>query len=114
LLCKGDRESFQDADKEDGRDLRLEKNHLARWDVQCEQIKFTPLHWLAYHNDHRSVKLILQIYLDERLSSQSKADPLSEDDQGQTFLDLAGRNDSKDVVRVTLDFFKRNFDALVR
>jgi len=35
--------------------------HYAKWDFTCNQVNYSPIHWLAYWNDVESINYILSL-----------------------------------------------------
>ena len=88
----------------------LKRSNLAEWHMQCEQIGFSPLHWLAFWDDGDSIQIVLQNYAskiqkhERRCCSEkkNKAEPLCWDFNGYSALDVAGRNNSKKAAETFL------------
>ena len=56
LLVKG---QFSDEKKNQEYNIGKNPKNLAKWLVRISQIKYTPLHWLAYWNDYASIDFLL-------------------------------------------------------
>ena len=94
---------------------RNRKKTYCDWTMQIPQTMYTPMHWLAYHNDWMSVKYLLALCLDKsddvhelrmvRLIMRENADNM-------TPLDIAGRNGSIRSAIVLINYFKEVFGVL--
>lgn len=59
----------------------------AEWNISSKQVKFTPLHWLAFWNDTESIQYILTQVSEENFTSTMKLST-----SGLTPIDIAGKH----------------------
>ena len=85
--------------------------HLMYWLEPIPQIKYQPLHWLAYWNDHMSVDFLLSTFTDSSHENNIKQLLLLDKD-GYTALDFAGMHQSFETLLIFIEYFKQQFHHL--
>jgi hypothetical protein len=66
------------------------------------------MHWLAYWNDCKSVKYLLDI-VEKNVTTDSLNKLMQLTYNGMTPIDIAGRSDSPEVAKGILDYFTERF-----
>ena len=79
------------------------KNH-ATWLIKTNQVNYTPLHWLAYWNDFKSINFLLkQIDKEEPIETIEKLISLNTSEM--TALDVAGTHESHEAAMLIIEYF---------
>ena len=80
---------------------------MSEWLEAVPQVKLTPLHWLAYWNDYRTIQFLLSLVCCNDKFEMLKL--LDKSERGLTAIDIAGMHRSDDAVITFLQFFEDNF-----
>ena len=74
------------------------------------QILYTPLHWLAYWNDHKSIEFLLStVSPDDKEKVKYLFKP---NDKDLTPLDFAGVNNAFESIQLIISYFRNNFEII--
>lgn len=79
------------------------------WSHVCKQIKFTPMHWLAYWDDVESIRYILS-NIDVNYKTLFSIMQVTE--TGLTPLDIAGKHKSNESAMALINFLTDNFSMI--
>ena len=101
-------QSKKDKSKKMQKDFDEKNEFLPYWVEQIPQIKYQPLHWLAFWNDHQSIDYLLTTLRSEECGISFK-DLLLPDQNGFTALDFAGMHSSFESMFIFIEFFKQHF-----
>jgi len=82
---------------------RVPKEDKAEWLIQVREVKYSPLHWLAYWNDTESILFLLRLANKDEKITIDKILCLNCNDN--TPVDTAGKNRSNLAAMLFLDFF---------
>lgn len=82
----------------------------AEWLIQVKEVKYSPLHWLAYWNDTESILFLLRLANKDEKITIDRILCLNCNDN--TPVDTAGKNRSSLAAMLFLDFFLQNFDYI--
>lgn len=82
---------------------RVPKEDKAEWLIQVREVKYSPLHWLAYWNDTESILFLLRLANKDEKITIDRILCLNCNDN--TPVDTAGKNRSNLAAMLFLDFF---------
>jgi ankyrin repeat protein len=71
------------------------------------QVMYSPLHWLAIHDDYRAIDFLLKSIKPRDTDQLMRL--CSETYKGESPLDLAGQNGCIKAAMVLIRFFQKNF-----
>ena len=75
-------------------------------------MNYSPLHWLAYWNDFKSIEYLLGLFITNEETQLQMKHIISFNYQNETPVDVAGIMESKQSLQVFLNFFKNNFKLI--
>ena len=84
-------------------------SYCARWDFEANQIKYSPMHWLAYWDDSEAIAYLLN-NIPQTKESYSKI--LRHNNEGMTPIDIAGKHKSNTSALLLLKFLTSNFSII--
>ena len=82
--------------------------NVADWTFVSNQTHYTPMHWLCYWNDKKSIEYILSL-VESNASVENLEKLMTQSYNQMTPIDMAGKNGSVDAALLILNFFTTRF-----
>ena len=85
-------------------ELDMSNPNVADWSYTSRQTNFTPVHWLAYWNDHRSIDYILR-QVEKHVTKDKLERLMIVSSNNMTPIDIAGKNNCREAAIAIMEFF---------
>jgi hypothetical protein len=95
-------------------DGKIEKENKAEWLFACSRIKHTPLHWLCYWNDWKSISYLLNLIDDDNEPLENIQMIMMDSYNDMSPLSMAGKHACDESAIMILEFFDKRFHYIER